>query len=701
MVKSLVNPPLGRLFRPRGIAVVGASRRPGSLGARTVEYVLRRSGGVPVHLINPAASEVAGVPCYPALSDAPGGAIDVAFLVVPAEAAPEQVEMCAERGVSFAVIGSSGFAEVGSTGVRLQSELGEVIRRTGVRVVGPNTNGVWNAIDGISIGFNVSHGIDLRPGGIGLAAQSGAMLGSILKRLSDLGAGISYAVTTGNEEDLELADYIDFLADDESTSCLLLVIDAIRNAKRFAEAVLAARQRGKPVIALKLGKSSEGIQAAHLHSSRLAGQPESFAALLRKLGVAEAPDPDVLTGAAYLVERKKDQLGNRLCAVSTSGGGAALLGDYADRFGFKLPPFSSEAASSLREQLRFTSPHNPMDLTGQSFDREWVSSVFATLMGQEGFDALVYLITLLYPDDARVHAVADLARHSPKPVVAYTPGRLAPDLEDALQEAGVLLAHSAFEAFASLRTAVDAVTSENPIESGWISTLPGGRFGDGAPRSAPSGGRLVLHDEARPRLEAIGIRFLREETVLEAGQVEAAARRVGLPVALKVLAEDLPHKALRGGVRLGLRTTEEAASAAAELLRLPASKGRVLIQPMVPTGIEFYLGYRFDLQAGPIVILGFGGGDVESERDVAHGVAPLTGREVEGLLDSLRGTGRLRKWVSNLEPLIMTIQKFSEFVARHWDSIQSLEINPLVVPADGIPIALDVRLLATDDGGKQ
>jgi len=687
-----VSRPLERLFRPRGIAVVGASRRTGTLGARAAEYVTARSGGAPVYLVNPAATDINDVPCYPNIAALPAGLIDVAFLLVPTSAVVEEVRACAARGIPFAIVGSRGFADIGETGAELQRELGRAARDVDIALVGPNTNGLWNAQARLSIGFNVSHGIDLPVGGIGIAAQSGAMLGSLLKRLADLGAGISCAIAGGNEEDLELADYVEFLAHDSTTTCVLLLIDAVRNPRRFANAVLSAKRNGKPVIALKLGKSAEGILAAELHSSRLAGAPESFGALLRKLSVAEATDIETLAGAAHLVATRRSALGNKLAAVSTSGGGAALLADHASRFGFTLPPLSDHTASRLRGELGFISTHNPLDLPARSFEAAWVSSVFEALLRDDCVDVVMYLVTLLYPRDTRVSAVTEIARTLPKSLIAYAPGALDRDLEAALKDAGVFLAHSAQEAFGALRTAVDALATGQPSDDRWLSSLPGSApgFTDGVsqPRS-----QLVLHDEARPMLERIGMSFPREEVIWVASDAAAAAERVGFPVALKILADDLPHKASQGGVRLYLTTVEDVQPTARDLLAHPRLGARLLVQHMVPGGIELYLGFRFDPQAGAVVIVGLGGSGVETERDLAHGIAPLTPPEVRDLLSRLRGFHRTGMAVLDLTALIDSITRFSQLVAEEGDRIESLEINPLILAPDGTSVAVDVRML--------
>jgi acetate---CoA ligase (ADP-forming) len=690
---------LDRLFNPRAIAVVGASRDRESLAGRAIVNIAARSGGAAVYPINPSGQDVAGLPSYASLDTIPDGPVDVAYVVVRRDLVPGVIEQCGRRGIPFAVVASSGFGETGPDGRAAEQAMLTSARSAGVRVVGPNTNGLWNPRRALSVGFNISHEDDLPAGNVAVVAQSGALLGSLLRRMVELGAGIASAIATGNETDLDLADYVAYLAEDPTASTIVLLIDALKDTRRFCAAVTTARRAGKDILALKFGQTSAGRRAAELHSSRIGGAPESFRALTDRLGIIDAPDLETLAGAAALLDVRPGGYTDTVTGVSMSGAGASLLADLIDRAGLQLHMFSPEASVKIGSLLDFTAVHNPLDTTGQSADPAWLASLFGAIVADSTNSTVAYLVTLV-PEvgrsSNRVLTFADaVADHA---ALVYAPAPLPAPLRARLREAGVPVFGNGQESVTALKLAAQATRAR--------ATAPAGQWWRVEPAASPhldgasNSGGLVSHDTIRPMLAALGVRFPFEVTVTSAEEARATARARQGQVVAKLLADDLVHKRDAGGVLIGLSGDERVTEAYQALAALGAdhSNPRILIQEQVQVNAEFLLGYRFDDQAGPVVLLGFGGSGVEADPDVAFGIAPLGRDDVATMIASLRGHPRLvaldAEYDSIAASLTDAVVAFAELVCRQWPWFDSIEINPLALTAiDGAVTltALDAR----------
>jgi acyl-CoA synthetase (NDP forming) len=697
---------LDRLLSPRSVAVIGASRRLESLAGRAFAYTYGRRGDTLVYPVNPHAPEVMGVTCYPDVAEIPGDPVDVAYIVVNGAASVEAVEQCGRHGVRHVIVASSGFTEVGPEGAALERELAACARHFGIRMLGPNTNGLWNPRLGLSVGFNVSHGDPLRAGGAAFIAHTGALLGSALRRCSEMGGGISWAVATGNEADLEVSDFLEYAARDDSVRQVVLLLDALKDTPRFIAAAAAARRGGKDLVVLKMGRSAAGRRAAELHSSRIAGDAEAFSALLGRLGAAEAGDVESLIGALVLLERHQAGYSRELLGISTSGAGASILADLASSRSLDLPVFTEQTRSRLASHMHFTKPHNPVDLTGQSSDSEWLRVVYETIAADRSGASLAFLITLL-PDEggsaARATVFAEVTQRTGRAALVYAPGRLSAENVARLNAAGVTVFANGPEAMDSLRLAAEVTATRHqagewrPAELSGVdvrSLLAAGKW--------PAGlGRTLVHDRVSALCRDWQLPMPRQRVIRRWEDAAAAAAELGFPLVVKLLADDIVHKNERNGVATGLRSAAEVTDEARRMLAEAGSTShpRILVQEQVEPLLEFILGYRFDDQAGPVIILGFGGTDVEIDPDVSVQIAPVSGDGLSQMLASLR-KHRLLERVPGVRPaaiadaLADVVVPFSLHVAQSWDSLESFEINPLALARrDGhlMALALDVR----------
>ena len=355
------NDALDALFHPRAVAVIGASDD-GTKHGYIVLNNIRDTGFLGgVYGISRRLKDVNGIPCFPDLASVPEP-VDVAFLAIPAEAAVQAVRDCARAGLKAVIVGSAGYAEsLDAGGAERQRELQRIAEAEGIRIVGPNCNGIYNAHHPVSIGFNTSHAKRQKPGGVSIFSHSGALFDAMAGRLAMAGEGLSLFASAGNEADMSVLDYMEYAITHEPTKVIALLIDSLPDGPRFRALALRAHVAGKPVVALKIGGSEAGAAAAVAHSSRLAGDAASYRALFDASGVAVVSTLEGLMTASALLARYGRRPG-RLGALSTSGAGASLIADRCEALGVPLAPLSEATRAALDSHKMFSRICNPLDL---------------------------------------------------------------------------------------------------------------------------------------------------------------------------------------------------------------------------------------------------------------------------------------------------------------------------------------------------
>ncbi|MFF3876975.1 acetate--CoA ligase family protein [Streptomyces sp. NPDC001978] len=698
---------LSKLFSPQHIAFIGVSRRERTLGALALGFAKARPGLARLSVIHPELAEIQGVQCARSIADL-DSAVDVAFISVPGAAVGSVIEDCAAHGVPYAVIGSSGYAETGSEGADRQAELVETARSHGLRLLGPNCNGLWNAIDGLSLGFNTSHEHALRPGGVGVVAQTGAVLGSFIAGVQRAGGGISYAVSTGNEADIDAAELFEFMVHDDRCRVIALLLDTITRPDVFERAARRAAEVGKPVLAVTFGKSPKGRHAAELHSARVAGGGRAFSAWLRSLGIVETSDLESAMFALALLDNG-EPFDADLAVISTSGAGAALIADLAADAGITLPDFSPDTLAELDKLLTFTKPYNPLDLAGHGNDPQWLDQAFDAIFSDPAMHAVALMSTLLPPKARGIAPVvsafaAAKVKHAAKSACAYAVGPLAEEHRADLIEAGVAIADSGHSLVGGLHTA-GLVRTYAAARAGKNRTRPAEAAGERwlGETPAPGASKLVLHDAARSELTRLGIPFLEERSVTSGAEARKAWLTLGgSPVAMKIMDSNMPHKASSDGLVLGVAGEDEAAQVAEQLMsRAVAGDARVLMQTMAPIAVELFLGTVDDPQAGPVIAFGRGGSAVEESPDVAVEVAPVSPEEAADMISSvpvvvaaLTGLARRsgRAYDALVDELSAVISTLSEVAANSRATVHSIDVNPLAYTESGQMAAIDVRV---------
>ncbi|MBL8380596.1 MAG: bifunctional acetate--CoA ligase family protein/GNAT family N-acetyltransferase [Burkholderiales bacterium] len=697
---------LTALFCPTSVAVVGAGTRPGSLGAAV--YRNLRDGGFqgPLLPVNPRHAEIDGAPCHKSLLALPHP-VDLAVIATPAAAVPGVLEDAARARIGHALILTAGFGETGAAGRALEDQVRSIARRAGIRLVGPNCLGMMRP----SIGLNASFArVGARPGHLALIAQSGAVCAALTDWAHAAGIGFSSVVSTGAAADLDFGEILDFLLYDEATAAILLYIEGIRDARRFIGA-LRALARAKPVMIFKAGRRAAGSRAAHSHTGALTGDDQVFDAVLSRCGVVRAGTYAELFAAARVMASGRLPTGNRLAVLTNGGGPGVIAADCAAALAVELAPFAPQTLDTLDQVLpKHWSHGNPADIIGDA-TAERFAHALAPILADPAVDGVLTLFCPQIMSSAEDVAAALLAgaKTTTKPVLTSWLGGASVDAgRNAIESAGMPAFDSpeagvtCFAALARYRRAQALMLEAPPsLAPGASPDIAGSHA---LARAVAASGRTLMSEPESKRLLAnFGIPT--PETVVAKTLVEAIAtgKRLGFPLALKIVSPDIAHKSDVEGVVLSVRDLPELER---EFRNLEARVARrapqariegVAIQRMVEKrfGREVIVGVARDAVFGQVITFGAGGVAVEVLRDSAVGLPPLNDPLARDLIERTRIARQLATYrhipAANLDALIQVLLSVSDMVcALPW--IAEMDINPLSVDAAGV-IALDARVV--------
>lgn len=675
-----------RLLRPRSVAVIGASADPAKTAGRPVSYLLKHRFGGAIYPVNPKVAEIGGLACYPDVASLPETP-DVGIVLLGAERAHLAVRELASRGTAAAIVLASGYTETGEEGARRQQQLIEAAGD--MRILGPNTIGLVNLSDDIVLSASGALEMDHFPqGSIGVVSQSGGILGSLLSRAAARGIGLSKLVSTSNEVDLELADFIDALVDDEATRVIALYVEAVRNSGKFRAAALRAARAGKPIVAFKIGRSEAGAQAAVSHTGALAGADRMYDALFRQTGVIRAQSfSDLLDISAALATGRRLR-GRRVAILTSTGGAGTLVSDSLGVAGFETPAPDEATAAALRALQ--TGDHaaldrNPIDVTLAGLQPQLLRGAIQALLASPSYDALAIIVgsSGLAMPELMAGAIQDCLPLSDKPVIAYVSPH-APEVAALLTRRGV-------PAYAAAESCTAAFTGMLHTHE-WAERPPQSEQPQVAVDDLPAGSL----DEARAKelFARFGVPCAREFVVQTPGQARDAAQALGGRVVLKILSSEITHKSDVGGVAVDLaadQVGDRLAAMADEVeTRARVRPQRFLVQEMVGGGTELILGMHRDA-LGTAILLGMGGVTAELFKDTTMRLLPAQGglgreealsmaRELRTwpLLDGFRGRPK-----ADVDALVDAIVAFSRMAAQLGDRLVEAEINPVFVLPQG------------------
>lgn len=692
---------LSALLAPRSVAVVGASSDPARIGGRPIAYYLRAGFEGALYPVNPARETVQGLRAYPDLASIPGE-VEFALLAVPAPALEAAIDACAAKGVRAAVVFSAGFAELGAEGAALQDRLLARARAAGIRVLGPNCLGLYNAATGHCPTFTsfLQDGPP-PPGRVGLITQSGAFGTHLLNMARARRIGVSLWASTGNEADVSLAELLEHVVESGEVASVGCYMEAVNDRDRFGRALARARERGVPVSVMKVGTSEVGALAAQSHTASLAGSDAGFDAALARHGALRAHTTEELLDTVYVTSVAPLPKGRRLAVVTVSGGAGVLMADAAAAEGLEVPPLPDAAQARLLESNPLCGARNPVDLTAHALnDPSLIGKTLRIVAASGAADMTAAFFTSWTASPTmgpRIREAVMAARTPDAPFALVCQG-----------DAATLAGYEA-EGFPVFEDPARAIRALAHLA----------RFAEAARREVPPDpppaldpdtrldGRRLDEAEAKGVLRRAGIEAPPEAFVRTPAEAGEAALRIGLPVALKVVSPDLAHKTEAGGVALGLADAAAVAAEAAAMLERvarTAPEARIeglLVSRMAGEGVELIVGARIDPVMGPLVVVGIGGVLVEVLRDTVTELAPIGPRRARAMLERLRGAALLRgvrgRGPVDLDAAADAIARISALAHDNRDVLGSIEINPLLVRGRGA-VALDALILPSGDG---
>lgn len=672
---------LDSLLRPRSVAVLGASADPTRIGGRPIAYMLAQGFQGTILPVNPNRAEVQGLPAYASVADLPT-VPDTAIVAVPAELAVQAVDDLGARGVRSAIVFTAGFAEMDPAGAAAQSRMMDAARRHGMRLVGPNCLGLFNAHIGFYPIFSSSFENGWPPPGrIGIASQSGAYGTHVFATARNRGIGTPILVTTGNEGDVTIGDVIGWLAEDPGTDVIAAYAEGIHQADSFLEALAAARAARKPIVMMKVGTSTIGAHAAQSHTASIAGNDQVTDAVLAEFGVVRARTTEQMLDIAHTATRRIYPMPNTLGVITISGGAGVLISDAAEALGLPMPEMPAGAQASLKAMLPFAAPRNPVDCTAQAFnDMTLVSRFTDTMLAEGGYSSILGFFTQVGGADSmaprlRAQLAASKARH---PDRLWVLSVVAPPARVAEYEAD---GHVVFEDPTRAVVAIHAM----------------GRFGEGFSKQPGLPPPQVPHVDlpmttpseaaAKRLLAQAGIPAAPEAACATADDAVAAAERFGYPVVLKILSPDIVHKSEVGGVIVGVQTPGAVHDGFATLLdrahaAMPAASIEgVLVAKQLRGGTECIMGITRDPVFGPVAVFGLGGIFVEVLQDVALHRCPFGPDVAERMIRSIRAApillGARGRPPADIPALAAMLARLSVFAMQAGPRLRAIDLNPV------------------------
>lgn len=675
------------LLMPQSVAVIGASDDVTRIGGRPIAAMLRAGFAGRILPVNPKRDAVQGLACYPDVDSLPV-APDAALIAVPAGHVPATIDALGRKGCKTATLFSAGFAETGEGGETAQRDLVNIAGAHGLRLLGPNTLGVYNVGTGYYGTFSSSldTGLPL-VGNIGIASQSGAFGAHLGALARDRGLGCSVLVTTGNEADITLSEAIGWMAGNAQTDVICIYMEAVNNAPQFLAALERAREAGKPVIALKAGRSAVGARAAASHTASLTGDAVVADAVLAEYGVIIVRDPETIMDYAYAASRNVFPTRHSLGVITVSGGAGIVISDEAERIGMPMPAMPKAAQTRLKDVLPYSSSENPLDCTAQALnDSSLIGTFTRAALEEGGYGAILCFLTYVAGSPALseriLEAIQPLRHAHPDRVIAFC-ALGDPEVLRKYDDAGILV-------FSDPCRAVRALNML--CEIGGRQSVPARGKPDIQPVTLPR----ARPDEAQAKtiLQQAGIASAPEQAVESPAAAIAAAESFGYPVVLKILSPDILHKSDIGAVRLNLENASDVGRAYEDILaaaRAQASDARitgVLVAKQVSGGVECFMGINRDPTFGPVAVFGLGGIYVELLNDVALHSCPFDEANAREMILSIRGasilTGARGKDAVDIGALAAMLSSLSRFAVGAGERLRSVDLNPVVVmPGQG------------------
>ncbi len=687
---------LDAIFSPESVAVIGASQTPGKVGHDIFANILRGGYKGTLYPVNPTARSILSVRCYPTVLDIPDP-VDLAMIILPPKAALKTVDDCIHKGVKGVVIVSAGFKEVGGEGACIEEQIAEKCRKAGIRLVGPNCLGVINP--GAKVRLNASFSTRMPlAGNISFISQSGALCTAVLDFAADRGFGFSKFISIGNKADVDELDLLRYYHKDPETDVIMIYMEELRYTSTFIEEVkqITSGEKPTPILVIKSGKTAAGAAAAASHTGSLAGSEAVYNAIFNQSGIIRVDTVNDLFDFAIAFSSRRIPAGNRVAIITNAGGPGIIATDMTEISGLRLAHFSPKTDEALHRVLPPTANFkNPVDVIGDATSERYEQALKAVIR-DDGVDGVLMILTPQSMTDAigTAEAIVHTYKTCKKPIVCSFMGVV--DVSAGvkhLQENHVpvyLFPENAARALGKLYEA--ALWLERKILPEYDLKFNTRRAYEIIDECLAQGKTVLGEDDGHELLECYGFKAPPMRLAHSAKQAMDFAEEIGLPVAMKVVSQQILHKSDAGGVMVDLKTVKAVEAAYAEIVenakrfKPDARIDGVLVQKMVPPGQEVILGVHKHSGFGHLIMFGIGGIYVELFKNVTFKLAPIGRNNARRMIKSIKGyemlTGFRGKPVADLEALEKLLVGLSQMVMNH-PQIKEMDINPLFVHEAG------------------
>ena len=676
---------LERLLRPQSVAVVGASADPSRIGGRPIRYLLGAGFAGPIYPVNPNRDVIQGLRSYPAIS-AIGNPVDAVVVAVPSDKAVAAVAECAASGVGGCVLFSADFAESGQEGEARQRELTRISKESGLRILGPNCLGLFDAPSGAFLTFSsfFDRGVS-RDGRTALISQSGGFGSHLLETVKERGTRVGAWITTGNEADVELGECIDWAARQDTIDTILAYTEGVKDGSALRRGLMTARDAGKPVILMKAGRSARGVAAALTHTAAMAGSDAMYQGLFDQFGVRRVFSAEEMADVAYILQGRGLPADRSAVLFTISGAGGVQMSDSAADVGLDIPALPEPVQAEIKALASYAAPGNPVDFTAQALnDPAILPGCLEVVARNTGIGSFVVYLTMTADDPAQREPIFETlsefaARYPEKLFLLCMLG--SGELTRRYEEAGYRVFSDSARAVKALGRVLQTPRNSAVPDPG--EALPLDRLARAA--ASEEGGKALL--------KHLGIDVPAGAVVQTPEEAKAAVAGWRFPVVVKIVSERILHKSDIGGVRLNLESPEEVGAAAEAILgavrtAMPDLTGeRLLVEEQVCAEAELILGIENDAALGPMVMIGVGGVQAEIVKDAVFRMAPVDETEAQRMLEGLKSAALLEAFrgrgTLDRAAVARAISALSRFAAANADSIQSIDVNPLLVSTSG------------------
>jgi len=697
---------LDAMFKPRSIALIGASSNFAKLSGRPLRFLIEYGYKGKIYPINPNYPEIAGLKCYPNIAAVPGE-IDLAVVGMAAAGVPAVIRECAAKGVKAVTVFSAGFAEMGAEGKAMQAALRQAAIDGNVALDGPNCAGLIGVRDKVIATFNsaMDRGSILE-GPVSFVTQSGALGTYMFAAAQDAGVGFDYWVSTGNEAVVGFSDFVSYFVSQATTRTIIAYMEDARDGEVFQSSARESLEAGKPLIILKVGASESGAKAASSHTGALAGSDRVYSAVFDQCGVIRAHDVEDLFDLANICAARKYPRGPRTAMMTISGGAGILMCDRCEEVGLKVVQLKQETMDALRKVLPpFASPVNPVDVSAELITTPgFLKRSMEIVLGDPNVDSLVIFLGLQLHNGAELAGDIVEAAASTDKMVAVN-WIAAPRIAlDKLRENNVPVFSDPARGIRSLGALVKYVSRrERTLSKQSGAGKPTASFG--VERSNIAKARAIVaqarkesrkaltEGEGKAILEIYGIPTPGRQLATGSAEAAKAAEVMGFPVVMKISSADITHKTEAGGVRLGISDAKEAAAAYVDIIakakayNAKAKLDGVLVEEMIGDAVQVIVGFKQDPRFGPVVTFGMGGIFVELIRDFALRVAPFDEDEALAMIQETKAypllTGFRGDKKRDVAALAKVILAAGQLAQDFKDDLAELDINPVMVLAEG------------------